>query len=125
MRELVGQLGTYLSVSAEARNLAYSVQMSPDVPVALIGDVSKIRQIVVNLLSNATKYTDEGRVDLVVDHALDRAQGRYVLSFAVIDTGIGLADKDMAIFSMPMVAQTLAKGMIFRAWVLACQSRAV
>lgn len=94
-RDLLGQLGTYLSVSAEARGLEYGVQVPPDLPFALYGDVAKIRQVLVNLLSNATKYTDHGRVDLVVEHAFDDEKARHVISFVVVDTGIGIAAQDM------------------------------
>ncbi|MBT2132518.1 ATP-binding protein [Aliiroseovarius lamellibrachiae] len=94
-RDLLGQLGTYLSVSAEARGLGYGVQVPADLPFAFYGDVAKIRQVLVNLLSNATKYTDHGRVDLVVEHAFDDEKARHVISFVVVDTGIGIAAQDM------------------------------
>ncbi|MCK8462799.1 ATP-binding protein [Aliiroseovarius sp. S1339] len=94
-RDLVGHLATYLSVSAKARRLDFEISAPPDLPIALFGDVAKIRQVVVNLLSNATKYTDTGRVDLIIDHVFDSDQGRHVITFAVADTGIGIAAKDM------------------------------
>lgn len=94
LRALIGQLGTYLAVNAEAKGLSHSISAAPDLPPALFGDVTKIRQVLVNLLSNATKYTDAGQVDLQIDHALDPDRG-HVLSFAVQDTGIGIAAKDM------------------------------
>lgn len=95
LRDMVGQLGSYLRVSAEAADLAFGVQASEDLPLALLGDAAKIRQIVVNLLSNATKYTDQGRVDLIIDHAYDSAAQHHVITFSVADTGIGIATKDM------------------------------
>lgn len=95
LRELVGQLGSYLGGSAEAKGLRFSVTMAPTAPVAMLGDLSKIRQIVVNLLSNAIKYTSEGHIDLVIDHAVDSETGRHVLSFSVLDSGIGIAANDM------------------------------
>ena len=94
LRALIGQLGTYLAVNADAKGLAHSIAAAPDLPPALFGDVAKIRQVLVNLLSNATKYTDVGQVSLQIEHALDPDRG-HVLSFAVQDTGIGIAAKDM------------------------------
>lgn len=94
LRALIGQLGTYLAVNAEAKGLEHDVSAAPDLPPALFGDVAKIRQVLVNLLSNATKYTETGRVALQIDHVLDPERG-HVLSFAVQDTGIGIAEKDM------------------------------
>ena len=94
LRALIGQLGTYLAVNAEAKGLSHSISAASDLPPALFGDVAKIRQVLVNLLSNATKYTDAGQVNLQIDHALDPDRG-HVLSFSVQDTGIGIAAKDM------------------------------
>lgn len=95
LRELVGQLGSYLEVGAEEKGLEVSVSMTPNAPAALLGDLSKIRQIVVNLLSNAIKYTSDGYIDLTVDHAFDGETDRQVLSFSVSDSGIGIAANDM------------------------------
>ncbi len=95
VRNLVGQFTSYLRVSAEARGLEYGIQVSEGLPIALFGDAAKIRQIIVNLLSNATKYTDQGRVDLIIDHAYDCDARHHVVTFSVVDTGIGIAAKDM------------------------------
>lgn len=95
LRDLAGQLGSYLTVAAEAKGLEASFSLAPDAPPALLGDQPKIRQIVVNLLSNAVKYTEAGQVSLSVDHAPDPSTGEPVLSFAVSDTGIGIAAGDM------------------------------
>ena len=94
LRDLAGQLGTFLRVGAEAKGLGVSVSLADGAPLALYGDVSKIRQVVVNLLSNSIKYTRTGRIGLSIDHATDA--GRHVLSFAVRDTGIGIAQSDLS-----------------------------
>ncbi len=96
LRDLVGQLGSFLRVAAEDKGLEYSIALSPDAPLAVFGDAPKIRQVVVNLLSNAVKYTPQGRVDLTVDHAPCPDTGAPVLSFSVSDTGIGIAQDDMS-----------------------------
>ncbi|WP_198136600.1 ATP-binding protein [Roseobacter sp. SK209-2-6] len=95
LRAMIGYLGSYLSVNAEAKGLSHGVTVPAELPPALLGDAAKIRQILVNLLSNAAKYTETGRIDLEIDHALDLEKGGHVLSFAVRDTGIGIAAKDM------------------------------
>ncbi len=95
LRDLVGQLGSYLGVAGEAKGLDVAVSLPTSAPPALYGDLPKIRQIVVNLLSNAVKYTKTGRVDLAVDHAAHPETGAPVLSFAVSDSGIGIAARDM------------------------------
>ena len=93
-RELMGQLAGYLKANAGEKGLGAEVDMAADIPPAVVGDLQKIRQIVVNLLSNAVKYTSVGRVALVLDHAIDPDTGLHVLSFAVTDTGIGIAPQD-------------------------------
>ncbi|MDA5095619.1 ATP-binding protein [Aliiroseovarius sp. KMU-50] len=95
LRDLVGQFGSYLAVAGEAKGLEVSVTLAPSAPPACLGDLPKLRQIVVNLLSNAVKYTNEGRVDLVVDHAPHPDTGAPVLSFSVMDTGMGISASDM------------------------------
>jgi PAS domain S-box-containing protein len=68
-------------------NLAYLI--ADDVPASIQGDVTRLRQVLVNLLSNATKFTHHGEVLVSVDgkHA---AEGNVELHFAVSDTGIGI-----------------------------------
>ena len=95
LRDLVGQLGSFLGVAAEDKGLAFSVSLPPAIPLTLLGDAPKIRQIVVNLLSNAVKYTKSGRVDLEVDHAPHPDTGQPVVSFSVVDTGIGIDKSEM------------------------------
>ena len=94
-RALIGQLGTLLQGAAQASGLHVSVDMAPTLPRALVGDVAKIRQVAVNLISNAVKYTDSGDVALYLDHAVDAARGRHVLSLSVSDTGRGIAPADL------------------------------
>jgi two-component system sensor histidine kinase TorS len=64
--------------------------------LALFGDVVKIRQILGNLISNAVKYTKRGTITLSVDHATDDSTGQVVLSFCVLDTGVGMSQDTIA-----------------------------
>ena len=76
------------------KKLEFEVLMSKDIPVCLYGDCAKINQVLVNILSNAVKFTDKGKIKLDID-------SRYInddvveLSFAISDTGIGIRDEDM------------------------------
>lgn len=96
LRDLVGQLGHQLQSLAAAKGLEAVVDMTEPAPLALFGDVVKIRQITGNLISNAVKYTRRGTVTLRVDHAIDPETGQPVLGFTVADTGIGMTREAIA-----------------------------
>lgn len=74
---------------AEPKGLSIRAILEPDLPDALLGDEGRIRQILLNLLNNAVKFTRSGSVTLVVRHE-GRSLGGEDLRFSVIDTGIGI-----------------------------------
>ena len=87
-----------LSIRAGEKGLELKCDISPDVPDRLNGDVGRLRQILVNLIGNAIKFTETGSVVVRVD--LDRwIRDRALLHFAVADTGIGISQaKQKAVF---------------------------
>ena len=90
LRELVEQIELLLRPDARARHLDYVVVIGADVPIALRGDAGHLRQVLVNLLSNALKFTPSGEVRLVVEAMAPPVEGRQRLRFTVSDTGIGI-----------------------------------
>ncbi len=84
-----------LRTLAREKGIHFKTRVSPDIPKALIGDACRLRQVLENLISNALKFTNEGRVEVTVDH-LDRgsATGRASLLFTIEDTGIGIPEAD-------------------------------
>ena len=78
-----------LAVRAEARGLVLTLQLPDDLPAALRGDASRLRQVLFNLVGNALKFTEAGGVRVVVSHRL-QDDGRIGLTIAVQDTGIGI-----------------------------------
>ena len=87
------------AVRARAKGLAISSRIQPDVPARLIGDPSRLRQILLNLLGNAIKFTDRGEISLRVGVDPDQL-GQTTLHFSVTDTGIGIpADRLSTIFN--------------------------
>ncbi|MEU0398796.1 HAMP domain-containing protein [Streptomyces sp. NPDC006197] len=96
LRQLVEYLEATFGPVADERHLEFTVTVADDVPEALNNDEARIRQILRNLLSNALKFTDEGRVSLTVEHASSAetpptlAATGHVLAFRVADTGIGI-----------------------------------
>ena len=78
---------------AKAKGLGFDCEVAPDVPPALVGDVTRIRQVLYNLVGNSVKYTENGFVRLEI-YSLPKAgvEDKILLHFAVIDTGIGISD---------------------------------
>jgi len=90
LRELVEQIELLLRPDARARHLDYVVVIGAEVPRALRGDAGHLRQVLVNLLSNALKFTPSGEVRLVVEAVAPPVDARQRLRFTVSDTGIGI-----------------------------------
>ncbi len=79
---------------AEARGLGLQVEVSPDLPEAVRTDGGKLDQIITNMVGNALKFTERGRVHVRFDRMQEPGGGAPALSVAVTDTGIGIpADK--------------------------------
>jgi signal transduction histidine kinase/CheY-like chemotaxis protein len=87
-----------LAPRAHQKDLELAYHVSPDVPTALVGDPSRLRQIINNLIGNAIKFTQQGEVVLRVESE-SRAVDEIHLHFSVSDTGIGVpAEKQQVIF---------------------------
>ncbi|MCZ6837367.1 MAG: ATP-binding protein, partial [Planctomycetota bacterium] len=74
----------------EAKGLEIILEVSPEVPMGVVTDHTKLKQTLVNLIGNAVKFTDSGVVTLKL-----RETKKHELEFLVIDTGIGMTDREM------------------------------
>lgn len=92
MRESVLEL-----FEAQARNkgLPLSFDMAPDVPVELVGDGVRLRQILFNLTGNAIKFTEKGKVSVEVNRLPWHGNDRMRLLFTVTDTGVGIPEEKL------------------------------
>lgn len=90
---LVYGLYTLIEERAEKKNLDLIFEVRPDVPENLVGDEGRVSQVVLNLLTNAVKYTDSGYVKLVV--SADQHGEEVILRFRVKDTGSGIRQNDI------------------------------
>ena len=95
LAEVLGEAVVIAGVRARAKGLVISSHIQPDVPARFIGDPNRLRQILLNLLGNATKFTERGELSVRVE--MDSAQD--TLHFSVSDTGIGIpSDRLSSIF---------------------------
>lgn len=88
-RGLYGQ-----KLMAEANNLEFLIDLDPQIPSRLLLDGVKINQVLVNLVSNALKFTAEGAVTVKVE-VLERNTSEVTLAFAVKDTGLGISQEHL------------------------------
>lgn len=83
-----------LAPQAATKPIELLCELAPDVPAILMGDSTRLRQILVNLLGNAVKFTDAGEVVVTVSRMAER-EGKLELHFAVRDSGIGIPPEAM------------------------------
>ena len=87
--ELVEEAVELIAGRAEEKELQLAIVFDDDVPARVIGDPNRLRQVLINLVGNAIKFTEEGGVTIRI-HRQPSAPDATVLRFEVIDTGIGL-----------------------------------
>lgn len=119
IRALIDDMLSLQTMKARARNIALVRDVSSDVPDRLLGDCGKLKQILLNLLGNAIKFTDEGSVTVTVEGASEEMRagqggdrftplgqgkpGSVRLCFAVSDTGIGIGADSLDKVFQPFV----------------------
>ena len=94
-REFLDDLARMVAPQAAAKGLAFELRTEGRVPAYIRADARRLRQILINLLGNAVRFTDRGRITLLLDHT------REVARFQVIDTGIGIAAQDLERIFLP------------------------
>ena len=87
--ETLADTVTTLGLRADQKGLELVLEIAPDVPDALVGDAGRLRQVLVNLVGNAIKFTERGEIVLHVE-TVSRSADAAVLRFSVKDTGIGI-----------------------------------
>jgi two-component system sensor histidine kinase/response regulator len=98
LRESLGEIMKALSFRAHQKGLELVYDVQPDVPEALLGDPGRIRQILINLVGNAIKFTEHGEIFVNVEEQSQEPDTTY-LHVAVKDTGVGIpAEKQQKIF---------------------------
>ena len=94
LHKMTGEVDTMIRIKAEQKDLKYIQQTDPSIPDRLIGDELRIRQIMINILNNAVKYTDKGEVKLEITSE-KVSEDVINLRISVKDTGIGIKEEDL------------------------------
>lgn len=92
MRKIIMQLSSVITAKLDQNKVKLNINISSDVPKFMIGDELKIYQILMNILSNAAKYTDEGHIDFNITS--ENVGDMATVKFSVADTGIGIKESD-------------------------------
>ncbi len=94
-QEFLDDLARMVAPQAAAKGLHFELRTEGRVPPFVRADARRLRQILINLLGNAVRFTDRGSITLLLDHT------REVARFQVIDTGIGIAEPDLERIFLP------------------------
>ncbi|GAA4985407.1 HAMP domain-containing protein [Yinghuangia aomiensis] len=102
LRRLLDYVEATFRPMTTQKSLDFAVRTAPGIPVDLVTDDTRLRQVLRNLLSNAVKFTERGSVELRIEPASDHEvpedvhRGGAVVAFRVIDTGIGIPEHQLA-----------------------------
>jgi len=94
LEALVFEVTEMMRVRAEEKQLKLWVEQTPRFPPFVKADIAKLRQVLINLLGNAVKFTEEGSITLRLDGQCDASGESAMVRFEVEDTGIGIATED-------------------------------
>ena len=94
LHKLVNSVRHMLAPMGEKKGIDVTCHIDPEIPYALVGDAPHLRQVLINLVNNGIKFTDEGSVTLSVS-LCSREQDRSRIRFDICDTGIGIEAKDL------------------------------
>lgn len=93
---LIHDIMNMISMKAQNKGLSVSLSIGEDLPSRLWGDDVRLRQVLINLMNNAVKYTEQGGVTLSVQQAPASGADMVSLTFHVTDTGIGIREEDLS-----------------------------
>lgn len=94
IKDILNKVCNIIKPKLSVKSLAFELKVGKDVPARLFGDEIRISQILINLLTNAIKYTEQGKIFFLVEREADE-KGQAAIKFTVKDTGIGIKQEDM------------------------------
>jgi PAS domain S-box-containing protein len=99
LNDLIALLNALFTLTAQQTGVRFSIQCDQHVPVYLYGDELRLRQVLINLLGNAFKFTEQGEVSLIIrcEQSIIDPVNKLRLKFSISDTGIGLSKEQMGL----------------------------
>lgn len=106
LSEILSNLSSLMEIKAHEKGIEFSIRATQDVPQIIITDATRLQQILINIIGNAIKFTDKGRVSVTLqikqEGCIEEETHDFCpLEFQVQDTGIGLDDKELARLFQP------------------------
>jgi two-component system sensor histidine kinase RpfC len=92
VRELLESIESVFSLQADKKGIKYSCEIDANVPPLILGDLNRLRQILVNLVGNAIKFTDSGYIKLLLTKQTDQHKDS-IIRFEVEDSGVGIKEE--------------------------------
>ena len=102
LRTSVEKVVDGLALKAEKKGVELSYRLVPGTPTNLMGDPGRLRQVILNLMDNAIKFTDQGEVSLTIEPTF-KGENKARIGFSVTDTGAGIAEADQKKIFQPFV----------------------
>ena len=96
LSSVIHDIYSIFNIKMDEKGLAFQVEVDPDLPIGLIGDNVRLRQIITNLMTNALKYTDAGTIYLKIHRCQNLSTHTVKLRISVEDTGTGIAKEDLS-----------------------------
>jgi PAS domain S-box-containing protein len=103
LHELIAQISSLMAIHSQQRGVPLHIQIDPEIPRHLLGDPLRIKQILLNLVGNAFKFTKAGEITIAVRPGLHAQHGCLPVAFTVRDTGIGIAKQQQTELFKPFV----------------------
>jgi two-component system CheB/CheR fusion protein len=91
LEESIADIFNLLAPKCQEKNLQFTKKHNPSIPKTLLGDAVRLRQIILNLIGNAIKFTNQGEVGMTVE-IINEDEAKITLEFAIKDSGIGISE---------------------------------
>ena len=101
LREAVTRGVDLLAPQARAKSIQLDCTIAADVPARIVGDAERLRQVLINLIANAIKFTEHGQVQVTVRLAAEPTAAPVTIEFCVTDSGIGIAAEQQDLLFRP------------------------